>query len=71
MSPIRDFVKYFYYRFRETVCVNYLYRYISLIRHHKEYANRGKTIYIVTTPEYGNLGDHAIAQAEMDFARKI
>ena len=70
MSRMRDFVKYFYYRFRETVCVNYIYRYISLLRYYKEYADHEKTIYIVTTPEYGNLGDHAIAQAEADFARK-
>ena len=70
MSKVRDFVKYLYYRFKETVCVNYIYRYISLIRYRKAYLGHQKTIYIVTTPEYGNLGDHAIAQAQIDFTRK-
>ena len=70
MSKMRDWIKYFYYRFRETICVNYIYRYFSLLRCGKKYSGHKKTIYIVTTPEYGNLGDHAIAQAEIDFTRK-
>ena len=30
---------------------------------------RAKTIYIITSPEYGNLGDHAIAESEIEYLK--
>ncbi|MEO3135263.1 polysaccharide pyruvyl transferase family protein [Turicibacter sanguinis] len=70
MSRIRDIIKYVYYRIKEIICVNYLKRYFCALKYRKKFKNHSKTIYIVTTPEYGNLGDHAIAQAEIDLAKK-
>lgn len=41
------------------------------IKNYKYYRRHPKTIYIVTSPEYGNLGDHAIAMAEMELAKRM
>lgn len=69
MNNGRDIIKYIYYRLKETICVNYFKRYLCILKHKKKFKNHNKTIYIITTPEYGNLGDHAIAQAEIDIAK--
>lgn len=50
--------------------MDYPTRIKGYIKNRHEYKNHSKTIYIITSPEYGNLGDQAIAIAEIEFAKR-
>lgn len=71
MYNLRDLFKYFYYRLKEQLCISHITRIKGFFKNRKEVNNHKKSIYIITTPEYGNLGDHAIAQAEMNYTREM
>lgn len=52
---------------------HYWHQFIGFFRHAREYRSYSskKKIYVVSTPEYGNLGDHAIAIAEVSLLKKL
>lgn len=65
LSPFRRF----YLKAKEQ---HFLRQFIGFFLFRNNYIVRKnhKVVYVVSTPEYGNLGDHAIAIAEMELLRK-
>lgn len=64
MEKIHDYFRYIYRLVIESLYNNYPLKIYYYIKNKKQFKNHKKTVYIVTTPEYGNIGDHAIADVE-------
>lgn len=58
------------YRVLKEILFNCSFKKYYLYFKYPQYKKRGKTIYIITSPEYGNLGDHAIAESEIEYLNK-
>lgn len=64
MEKTYDCFRYAYRLLIESLYNNYPKKLYYYMKNKKQFKNHKKTVYIVTTPEYGNIGDHAIAEAE-------
>lgn len=67
---VRDLIKYIYYCLRESVYFNCFKRRIYYFSHVSDFKKHEKSIFVIPVPEYGNLGDQAIAAAEIAFAKQ-
>ena len=68
-NKVKGFLIYLYVNIRELLFTNYIARFQGIFKNKHQIQSKKNTIYIVTTPEYGNIGDHAIADAEIRFSK--
>ena len=65
IEKVKYVLSYIKYEYQKTKQVKIYQLIKGYIKNHKKLVFNEKVIFILTTPNYGNLGDHAIAYAEI------